>query len=581
LAIIDLSQAGAQPMVSTDGRGVLVTNGEIYNHRDLHRLIDVPLRSSSDTEVLLELLRARGGDALRHLRGMFAFAYWDGEELLLARDRLGIKPLYYAEHGGEIVAASEIASVVAMRSVPPSVDGRAIDDYLTYLYVPPPRTGIAGVRELLPGHTLRWSERSGAKIERYWQVPSHVAGSIPTARRVRALLDDCVAAHLESDVPVGVFLSGGLDSSSLVALAAPRSTGTLKTFSVTFGAEGKHLDERRFAAEVASRYSTDHREIHVAADVAAILPELVQRFGQPFGNPTAVLTYALSRAARAHVKVALAGDGGDELLGGYPRYRGLWLAEILRRMPSGTMLRARRALEFMGPSRASRGRLANRLARFLAHADEPLETMYFRWVTYLDDARKEYLLYDRNGLLLSAPAHEPYEFLAEIRRRHSDVPARDVASLVDIESFLPCNVLAYGDRMSMAHALEVRVPYCDHQLVEELAPIPIASKMPGGVAKGLFRWALRRDLPARVLVHRKVGFNPPIAEWLSGALAPIVAQHLSERAVREGGVLAWGAIDELVTQFRSGDHSIAHSLWSIVVLSAWMDWLGRQRACPA
>jgi asparagine synthase (glutamine-hydrolysing) len=567
-------------MVSADGRGVLVTNGEIYNHRDLHRLLGVSLRSSSDTEVLLELLRARGGDALRHLRGMFAFAYWDGEELLLARDRLGIKPLYYAEHGGEIVAASEIASVLAMRSVPPSVDGRAIDDYLTYLYVPPPRTGIAGVRELPPGHALRWSERGGATIDRYWRVPSRLTGSVPTGRRLRDLLDDSVAVHLESDVPVGVFLSGGLDSSSLVALAAPRCPGTLKTFSVTFGDEGKHLDERRFAREVASRYATDHREIHVEADVAAILPELVQRFGQPFGNPTAVLTYALSRAARAHVKVALAGDGGDELLGGYPRYRGLWLAELLSRMPYGTMQRARRVLEFMGPSRASRGRFVDRLGRFLAHADEPLDTMYFRWVTYLDDARKEHLLYDRDGLLLSAPTHEPYEFLSEIRRRHAGLAPRDVASLIDVESFLPCNVLAYGDRMSMAHALEVRVPYCDHRLVEELAPIPIASKMPGGVAKGLFRWAMRGDLPARVLAHRKVGFNPPIAEWLSGGLAPVVAEHLSERSVREGGVLAWGAIDELVTQFRRGDHSVAHSLWSIVVLSAWMDWLGRQRACP-
>jgi asparagine synthase (glutamine-hydrolysing) len=581
LAIIDLSDAGAQPMVSADGRGVLVTNGEIYNHRELHGLIDVALRSSSDTEVLLELLRARGLGALPHLRGMFAFAYWDGEELFLARDRLGIKPLFYAEHRGEIVAASEIAAVLAMRSVPPSVDGRAIDDYLTYLYVPRPRTGIVGVRELPPGHTLRWNARGGATVERYWQVPSGVSGPVPTGRRVRELVDDSVAAHLESDVPVGVFLSGGLDSSSIVALAAPRSTGTLKTFSVTFGDEGRHLDERRFAREVASRFSTDHREIHVEADVATILPELVQRFGQPFGNPTAVLTYALSRAARAHVKVALAGDGGDELLGGYPRYRGLWLAEVLRRTPASTMERARRAVQGMGPSHASRGRFADRLGRFLAHADEPLDTMYFRWVTYLDEAHKDHLLYDREGLLASAPDHEPYEFLAEIRRRHAGVLPRDAASLIDVESFLPCNVLAYGDRMSMAHALEVRVPYCDHRLVEELAPIPIASKMPAGVAKGLFRWAMRRDLPARVLAHRKVGFNPPIAAWLSGALAPVVAEVLSERSVRDGGVLAWGAVDELVTQFRRGDHSVAHSLWSIVVLSAWMDWLGRQRASPA
>ena len=580
LAIIDLSPTGAQPMVSPDGRGVLAYNGEIYNYRELRGRIDAPLRSSSDTEVLLELVRAHGAGALAHLRGMFAFAYWDGEELLLARDRLGIKPLYYAEHGGEIVAASEIAAVLAMRSVSPSVDGRAIDDYLTYLYVPPPRTGIAGVRELPPGHVLRWTARGGATLERYWQVPSRLKGAAPSGRRVRELLDDAVQAHLESDVPVGVFLSGGLDSSSLVALAAPRTAGMLKTFSVTFGDEGRHLDERRFAREVADRYSTDHREIRVEADVAAILPELVQRFGQPFGNPTAVLTYALSRAARAYVKVALAGDGGDELLGGYPRYRGLWLADLLRKIPASTMDRTRRAAARLGPSRAARGRFADRLGRFLAHADQPLDTMYFRWVTYLDSARKQHLLYDRDGLLLSAPPNEPYEFLAELWRRHAGVPSRDVAALVDLESFLPCNVLAYGDRMSMAHALEVRVPYCDHRLVEEIAPMPVAAKMPAGIAKGLFRWAMHRDLPPRVLAHRKVGFNPPIAAWLSTGLAPLVAEYLSERSVREGGILAWSAVGELVTQFRGGDHSVAHSLWSIVVLTAWMDWLGRQRGAP-
>ncbi|MGA2449156.1 MAG: asparagine synthase (glutamine-hydrolyzing) [Polyangiaceae bacterium] len=581
LAIIDLSAAGAQPMVSSDGQGVLVYNGEIYNHRELRARVDIALRSSSDTEVLLELVRARGAEALAQLRGMFAFAYWDGEQLLLVRDRLGIKPLYYAERGGEIVAASEIAAVLAMRSVSPSVDGRAIDDYLTYLYVPPPRTGIAGVRELPPGHSLRWTARDGATLERYWQPPSRLKGAPPSSRRVRELLDDAVNAHLESDVPVGVFLSGGLDSSSLVALAAPRTAGKLKTFCVTFGDEGRHLDERRFAREVADRYSTDHREIRVQADVAAILPELVTRFGQPFGNPTAVLTYALARAARAYVKVALAGDGGDELLGGYPRYRGLWLADLLRMVPASTMARARRALERLGPSRAARGRFTDRAQRFLARADQPLDTMYFGWVTYLDAARKERLLYDRDGLLLSAPPNEPYEFLADIRRRHADVPSRDATALVDVESFLPCNVLAYGDRMSMAHALEVRVPYCDHRLVEELAPMPISAKMPAGISKGLFRWAMRRDLPPGVLAHRKVGFNPPIAAWLSTGLGPLVGEVLSERSVRAGGILAWSAVGELVTQFRRGDHSVAHSLWSLIVLTAWMDWLGRQRAGPS
>ncbi len=378
LAIIDLSSAGAQPMVLRTGeacwspmeRFTIIVSSAVSSMS--------PFDSSCDTEVLLELLRARGGDALAHLRGMFAFAYWDGDELLLGRDRLGIKPLYYAECRGETRGLRESPpssrcgpSLRAWTVAPSTTTSRT-------LYVPPPRTGIAGVRELPPGHTLRWSARRGGALERYWQVPSRRRGQAPTGQRVRALLDDAVAAHLESDVPVGVFLSGGLDSSSLVALAAPHTSGALKTFSVTFGDEGRHLDERRFAREVASRFSTDHREIRVEADVAAILPELVQRFGQPFGNPTAVLTYALSRAARAYVKVALAGDGGDELLGGYPRYRGSGSRS------SSVACQGRRWRGLGGPSGAWAHRAQRGGASPVAWSaswripTNPIDTMYFR-----------------------------------------------------------------------------------------------------------------------------------------------------------------------------------------------------------
>jgi asparagine synthase (glutamine-hydrolysing) len=575
LAILDLSASGAQPMRSADGRGVIAYNGEVYNFRELAPRVDVELRSRSDTEVIVELLRKHGPDAVGLLRGMFAFAYWDGESLLLVRDRLGIKPLFYAEAGDRLVAGSEIGAVLAMRRTAPAIDGRAIDDYLTYLYVPPPRTGIVGVRELPPAHRLRWKPGRAPVVERYWAVPSHAPRENARPARVRELIDDSVRAHLVSDAPVGVFLSGGIDSSSIVALAARHYPGKLRTFSVTFGDEGRYLDERGFAREVAARYGTDHREIAVKADVARILPELVAHFGQPFGNPTAVLTYALSRATREHVKVALAGDGGDEVLGGYPRYQGAWLAEITRRAPARTALRA---VDRLAPRHAARGLPANRLRRFLAHADQPLDAMYFRWVSYLDEDRKARLLSDRGALLGADLPSEPFEFFAEVRRRHGQLAMRDAAPLIDLESFLPCNVLAYGDRMSMAHALEVRVPYCDHLLVEQLAPLPLAVKMPAGVQKGLFRWALRRELPARVALHRKIGFNPPIASWLRGALAPLVEDYLSDRSTRDRGVFSPTAVKELRDAFGEGQLDTAHSLWSIVVAEAWMRWLTRGSA---
>ena len=573
LAIIDLSESGAQPMLSHDGRAAIAYNGEIYNYRELAPQVTVPLRSRSDTEVLLELLRARGARAVDLARGMFALAYWDGEELLLVRDRLGIKPLFWCERAGTIGAASEIAALRAMKLVGARIDMRAVDDYLTYLYVPPPRTGIVGVHELPPGHLLRWRADRGATIERWWAPPVAAPAKTPSAAEVRSILEDSARAHLVSDAPVGVFLSGGLDSSTIVALAARHYPGTLKTFSITFGDEGAYLDERALAREVATRYATDHREIQVSAEVAAILPELVAHFGQPFGNPTAVLTYALSKATREYVKVALAGDGGDEVLGGYPRYQGLLAASLARRVPAGVRRAVASGVDRFAPNAAARGVPLDRLRRFVRSSELPLDAMYFRWSSYLDSDRKSALFVDRAAMLDGEAPREEYEQFADILRRYESRAIEDAAPLVDIESFLPHNVLRYGDRMSMAHALEVRVPYCDHVVVEKLAPMPLRAKMPLGVQKGLFRRAVARDLPARVSVHRKVGFNPPIAAWLKRDLASLADDCLSDRAVRDRGVFKPEAIAALRASFDAGDGSAGHTLWSLIVLEAWMRWL--------
>ena len=462
--------------------------------------------------------------------------------------------------------------MLTLRRTRPAIDPRAVDDYLTYLYVPPPRTGIAGVRELPPGCLLRWRPGGVALVERYWSTPTHASPANGHAERVREILEDAVRAHLVSDTPVGVFLSGGLDSSTIVALAARHYPGTLKTFSVTFGDEGKYLDERGFARQVATRFGTDHYEIHAEASAAAILPELVSHFGQPFGNPTAVLTYALSRATREHVKVALAGDGGDEVLGGYPRYQGVWLAEILRSAAIRSPGRMLRALASLLPEGAVRGRSQDRFRRFLAYSGETVSDAYYRWISYLDEGRKDDLLGDRRAFLGTHAPREPYEFLAALRERHGELPMRDAAGLIDLESFLPSNVLAYGDRMSMAHALEVRVPYCDHRVVEEFAALPLATKMPMGVPKGLFRWAMRRDLPLSVLTHRKVGFNPPISAWLTDGLAPVLEEYLGEAAVRARGIFSATAISAL----RANPGENGHVLWGLLVLEAWIRWLGEQ-----
>ncbi len=573
LAILDLSNAGLQPMPSADGRGVVAYNGEVYNFRDLVPRVSAPLRSRSDTEVIVELLRQHGPDAVPLLRGMFAFAYWDGEELLLVRDCLGIKPLFFAEGEGRIVAASELSAVLAMRTQPPSPDPRAIDDYLTYLYVPPPRTGIAGVRELPPGHMLRWRAGSASEPARYWSVPCERPRRALRSRELREQLGEAVGSHLVADVPIGVFLSGGLDSSSIVALASERSAARLKTFTVVFGNEGRYLDERRFARQIADRFGTDHHEIPVEPDVADILPRMIEHFGQPFGNPTAVLTYALSRETRRHVKVALAGDGGDELLGGYPRYQGLLAASAWNVLPRAARAGLRDVLGGVAPAAHARGAALDRLRRFVDASGGSVDETYFRWVSYLDAARKAELLLGRDAIA-GADDRQTHEFLATIRRGYASRSMADAASLIDLQSFLPCNVLAYGDRMSMAHALEVRVPFCDHLLVEQLAPLPSRTKMPGGVPKGLFRWAMRRDLPPAVILHRKVGFNPPISAWLRGPLSGLVNEYLDERSVRARGILAPAGVARLRSAFDASHGEVGHVLWSLLVLEAWLRWLG-------
>jgi asparagine synthase (glutamine-hydrolysing) len=441
--------------------------------------------------------------------------------------------------------------------------------------VPFPRTGIVGASELPPGCALRWRPGRRASVERYWSVPTAAPARTPSAHEVREILDEAVKLHLVSDVPVGVFLSGGLDSSSLTALAARHAPGALKTFTVTFQDEGSHLDERSFARQVAARYGTDHTEIEVQADAAQILPELVEHFGQPFGNPTAVLTYALSRETRRYVKVALAGDGGDEVLGGYPRYRGVWMAEAYRRLPSRAHAWILRGLEPVFSRSNERGRLGSRLRRFLAHADAPPDEMYFRWVSYHDAAFKEGLLADRRGFLGGEVPGDAYAFLSGLRRRHASRTLRDAAPLVDIESFLPQNVLNYGDRMSMVHALEVRVPFCDHVVVERLAPLPLAAKMPAFVHKGLIRWAMKGTLPKSVLLHRKVGFNPPIAAWLRRDLAPLASEYLGPESLRRRGWFRPDAVARVRQGFERGLQDAAYTVWSLVVLEAWLRWLER------
>ncbi len=569
LAVIDPGPAAAQPMTSDCGRYVLSYNGEIYNYRDLRDQLEAKgerFRSASDTEVLLVLLRREGMRALDRLVGMFAFALWDREkrELLLARDRLGIKPLVYAPlSGGNLAFASEIQALKAHPGIDLDIDREALSEFLACLYVPAPRTIHRGIRKLPPGHLLRWQDGT-IRIERYWR-PNFVGGRrIGVAEAAEELLPAvrlAVVDRMVADVPIGCFLSGGVDSSVIAALMAEnaRRDGGLpiNTFTMTF--EEAAYDERRWARRVADHIASNHTELAAGAGLTRLLDDTVGGFGEPFGNPTALLIHDLSRMAREHVTVALAGDGGDEVFAGYPRYRGGLWARRYRRLPGWLRGGVVAPLSRLIPE-STRGRHSLRRAReFLAGANYSDSEMYASWVEYFDPAERH--------ALLGGGGPAPGRPIAGLYEEATSAHPLDAMQQTDLLSFLPGNLLAYGDAMSMRHGLELRLPLIDHRVVEAVQRLAPEVRFQGGM-KTLLKAVARRLLPADVVGRRKRGFNPPMGVWLKTDLAGLVAERLTPDTMAAAG-LAWAPVARILEEQRLGwrDHSL--KIWSLLVLDAW------------
>ena len=571
LAVIDLA-GGKQPMTSVDGRWTLVYNGEIYNFREVRRELEscgVTLRTKSDTEVLLEAWARWGADALERLRGMFAFAMWDAREreLWLVRDRLGVKPLYYASVGGGLLFGSEIKALLAHPDVSHRLRPSALDDYLTYLYVPAPQTIFEGIEELPPAHWLRFSN-GAIELRRYWQARPGAAGESEKAGadELCALLDEAVKLRLVSDVPLGAFLSGGLDSSSIVALAARAQSEPVRTFSLGFGAGEEHYTELQYARIVSSRYATEHRELTIRPNCAELLPQMVALFDEPFGNPTALLLHALSAATRKHVTVALAGDAGDELFLGYPRYLGAWLQRAWGTMP-WPVRRAASALVERIPEGANGLHTRRRAREFLTAGGGSWQSAYIGWVTYFNpEQRRELYLPE---LSAAVGGHSAEGFLKQKFAEAAGADPLGQVSYVDLHSFLPYNVLQYGDRMSMAHALELRLPFADHLLVEFALRLPSSQKLRGRETKHLLRRAMQPLLPQETLRRSKLGLNPPLGRWLRGELAPLVDRYLSPEAVRRRGWFRPEVIARIRAEFEHGRRDYSLHLWSLLVLEEW------------
>ena len=575
LAIIDLV-TGRQPMSDAAGRYWIVFNGEIYNFRQLRAELMTAgrrFRTRSDTEVILHAYAVHGEACVGRLAGMFAFAVWDDAErrLFLARDRLGKKPLYYWHRDGLFLFASEPKALLCHPAVARSVDWSALHHYLAFGYTPATRSIFDAIRKLPPAHTATFVDGRLTQ-HRYWQLPAPAASPGPGARReesaaaVRAGLREAVRLRLESDVPLGVFLSGGVDSSGVVASMREVTSGRIATFSIGFGRAAPSYDELPYARLVAQRFATDHHEEILEPDVRAILPDIVRAFDEPFADSSAIATYVVAQATARHVKVALSGIGGDEAFGGYPRYLGLRVSALHGKLPRW-LRHASRSLAARLPDSASSRNWADWARRFTAEPDATPGDRYIGWTRFFGDAQLATLVKPTLAVHLGS-AVDQLQQEAFASGRHGD-PV-DGAFRVDLEAYLPDDLLTMADRMSMAHSLEVRAPFCDHQIIEESLRLSSSAKIPGGRLKGLLKAAFAGVLPKEVLTHRKQGFMIPLGDWLRRDLRPTLDDLLAPDCVRARGLFDPYAVEAMKRAHLSGARTHADRLWTLMMLELWM-----------
>jgi asparagine synthase (glutamine-hydrolysing) len=569
LSIIDL-EGGKQPIANEDGTVVVVCNGEIYNYRELAQ--DLVERghhfaTASDTEVIVHLYEERGDACVHDLRGMFGFAVWDAkrQRLLVARDRLGIKPLYYAQTPHSLVFGSEIKALLRHPGITASPDYQAVGDYLSLKYVPAPRTMFAGIASLPPGHLLT-CDRSGVRVRSYWDLSFGVNGrsaqsDAAYAEELEALLDQTVSLHLRSDVPFGVFLSGGVDSSLVVALMRQRLKEPVKTFSVGFTGGRNQQDELPYARRVARQFEAEHHEVVLGpASLMELAEKVIWHLDQPIADQATLATLAVSQLASRHVKMVLTGEGGDELFAGYARYSGERLAPFFRLLP--------------GPMRSlaqAAGAQLPGLRRFkialhaLCQPDEV--SRFVNWFPLFNGDMKRELLTESAKSALNG--HSTERVFAEHLARTSAGHALHRMLYVDTKLWLPDFLLLRGDKLSMACSLEARVPLLDHTLVEFAASLPPHLKLRGLKRKYLLKKVSRRYLPPEIVDRKKQGFPIPISSWLRHDARSYMRELLSPEVIRRRGLLEARHVSRLLAEHESGFADHGTLLWGLMNLELW------------
>ena len=568
LKIIDL-QAGDQPMFSADGNTVLVFNGEIYNYRELRSELEShgrKFRTGSDTEVVLEAFLRWDTDCFQRFRGMFALAVWSERDkrLVLARDRLGIKPLYVHLRGGELYFGSELKTIFVHPEVERRMDVAALHHYLALNYVPCPHTLVEGIQKLSPGHWLEWQD-GHVESEAYWRLrfePQTRRSSESAQEELNMLLKQSVREHLISDVPLGVWLSGGVDSSTILHYAREACTSRVKTFSISF--QGRSFDETPYIRETAKRYDTEHYELDVSPklDLPVAIEALAYYSDEPFADAGAVPVWFLAALSKKHVTVALSGEGADEIFGGYITYQADRYAATARRMPR-RVLRGLLALLRCWPVSDDKISFEYKTKRFLEGSLLPADEAHTFWNgTFSGLQQNEFLRTPH-----SSTVAELFD---------ADLPYADESGSLnrylafDQRYYLPDDILQKVDRMSMAHSLEIRPPFLDHRIVEFAARLPEHLKISGSRHKVILKQLMSTKLPTSVLRRRKTGLDIPVHDWLRGPLRPLLLDTLSAQAIDETQLFRRDRIEGFIQDHMQRRANLGYHLWGLLVLFLWI-----------
>jgi asparagine synthase (glutamine-hydrolysing) len=566
LSIVDHNEASNQPFTSHCGRYTIVFNGEVYNHHEIRmKLRDkYPFRTESDTEAILYSYIENGASSLHEFQGMFAFAIYDQEEkkLFCARDRIGEKPFLYHFENGKFIFASEMNVILEALDQKPDINTEAIWQYLRYLYIPYPNTIFKNIHKLPPAHTLVF-QNGTIEITKYWDAQEYVDTRLDLEEtdillNLDTLFDESIRRQMIADVELGSFLSGGIDSSLILYYMQKNSDKRINTYTLGFE-NAQSYDETGDAKIMSDFYNTNHTEIIINPKTTELLPKMVRHFGEPFASPTAMLIYELTKETKKVATVALAGDGGDEIFGGYPKYRAAAFAETLRYIPK-PLFKFASLITDQIPESTTGNHLPRRIKTFVSSLSKPEAQMYDEWSGYISDQ-------DLNKLFKHPTTyHHIVQDLWESQTKGNNIIK---SSLVDLKTYLPNDMLYYGDTMSMANSFEVRFPLLDHKLIEFMTSIDPKWRIKEGKSKYLMKKLLEGKIPDKIINKQKLGLNPPMGIWLKNDLRTLMNEYLSKESIEKRGLFDFRFVQHMIHEFDTNKKDRSLTIWALIVLEEW------------